>query len=74
MPESPSSDVGTRTKEYISGKHSGEQLANTSPRVGKEKARESESKRAKQRAEGDMRKGARYGKTNVGRGGGTEER
>ena len=29
MSESPSSDVGTRTKEYISGKHSGEQLANT---------------------------------------------
>ena len=58
----------TRTKEYISGKHSGEQLAHTSPRVRKEEARESESKRATKRAEGDTRKGARYGKTNVGEG------
>ena len=41
MPESLSSDVETRTKEYISGKHSGEQLAHTSPRVRKEEARES---------------------------------
>ena len=57
--------MGTRTKEYISGKHSGKQHADTSPRIRREEARESQSKRATKRAEGDTRKGLRYGETNV---------